>query len=160
MMRQPKLYYYGLWLANSGKECIFVCTTKEKIPSTATQKLEGVMLSERAYVLANELKLGPAPRHKFRVGDIVIYADRHGQHTALVLHKGNEYSTFLFVTSNPDWNENARAVTKKEESLLGYPDKGTISYFAPVVRYNEYAVETGKSYPTHRVKDLVVEFEV
>lgn len=64
------------------------------------------------------------------------------------------------MTSNPYWNLRARKLTKEEEILLGYPSRGNLSYFAPVIRPNEFAVITGKSYPLHRIQDLIIEFGI
>lgn len=163
-MKQPKLYYYGIWLTKPrrgiGKQSVFVCTKKTSIPNSAILVNQGVMLDTKAYKLANELIEEERRKLKLLKGDIVIYADKYGQHTAIVLKKGDTESTFLFVTSNPNWGRMARKITRDEESLLGYPNRGRTSYFVPVVRVNVYAVETGKSYSSYRIEELIEEFGV
>ena len=163
-MKQPKLYYYGVWLTEPrrgiGKRSVFVCTKKTSIPNSAILVNQGTMLDEEAYKLANELKDKEQWTRKFLKGDIIIYADKYGQHTGIVLKKGETESTFLFVTSNPNWGRMARRITRDEEALLGYPNRGRTSFFVPVVRPNVFAIETGKSYSSYRIEELIEEFGV
>ena len=161
-----RLYYYGVWLTTTGKVRPFVCKRYDKIPGSATYVDQGIMTCERAKELANNIKSlsnSEPSKYKFLSGDVVIYADKQGQHTAIVLDKGINNSTMLFITSNPNWGifpQDNREITKEEEVLLGYPDKGRTSYFVPVIRPNKFVVETGKVYPKYRIKELITEFEV
>jgi hypothetical protein len=165
--RRIRTYFYGVFRSSKGKVSTFICKTEAKIPTTAVLVKSGSMVGEIANQLADKLlKESRFPKEikiktgSFSVGDVVIYADLEGQHTAIVLQKGRQYSSLLFVTSNPYWNKRARKVTGDENILLGYPLRGRASYFAPVVRLNKYIVETGKSYPLYRVEDFIVEFKV
>ncbi len=159
--RRIRTYYYGVVKTPNGKISTFICKAQSKVPANAMTVKCGNMLAEMAGDLAEELREAfLCNATGFCMGDVVIYADREGQHTAIVLRKGDRRSSLLFVTSNPLWNERAREVTENENILLGYPLRGRVSYFAPVVRENRYVVETGKSFPLHRVRDLIVEFKV
>ncbi len=179
--RRIRTYFYGVFKSSKGKVSTFICKSQNKIPANALVIKSGSMIGELASELADELLKGlqykpqekliqtkqkkPKPQKltqktNYNVGDIIIYADLEGQHTAIILQSDEQYSTLLFVTSNPYWNKKARRVTEEENMLLGYPIRCGTSFFAPVVRINKYIVETGKSYPLYRIKDFIEEFKI
>ena len=154
-----RCYFYGIIEGPNGLDT-FVHRKRSKVPEGALEIQECQAENrEEALAIANELRLAFLRGTKFRQGEIVIYADNHGQHTAIVLHSMEHESYFAFVTSNPRWGRVAREITKDEQSLMGYPDKGRTSYFTPVIRDNDMVVTTGKLYPMHRVRELIEEFD-
>ncbi len=93
------------------------------------------------------------------VGSVIEYCDGAGVHAAVILRLGIERSFMLFATSNPDWSPWSRKITKEEYALLGYPEKAAKpTYFAPVIRDNEFMHATHKEFPKHRVDALLEEF--
>lgn len=93
-----------------------------------------------------------------KTGDVIDYID-NGVHAALVLFRGTRKSFLLFATTNPAWNPRARLLTIEEYVLLGYPQRKP-TYFAPVIRVNDFMRLTNKSFPIHRVELLQKEFSV
>lgn len=154
-----RCYFYGVANSASGINA-FVHRKRSKVPDGALVIKEcQAQNREEALKIADEFRTNYLRGTKFRPGEIVIYADSHGQHTAIVLHSMKYESYFVFVTSNPNWGRASREITKDEQALMGYPDKGRTSYFTPVIRDNDMAVSTGKLYPIHRVRDLIAEFD-
>lgn len=148
-------YFYGV-IESAGGLNVFVHRKQSKIPNNAWMIKEcwAPNRDEATAIARRDLS-----HAKFRPGEIVIYADNQGQHTAIVLHSMEHESYFAFVTTNPHWGSISRKILKDEQSLLGYPDKGRTSYFTPVIRDNDMAVSIGRSYPLHRVKELIREFD-
>lgn len=160
------VYYYGVYLNASGKFCHFVCKSIDSIPSNRgdivaceTLRAPGAIVVQKAQELLQDYQEDPELNSSFNFtnGDIVLHADGHGEHTALILNKRAEVSETLFVTSNPKWHPHPRQITMEENTLLGYPNKKT-SYFVKVTRRNHHMVATGKSFPMHRLFDLIKEF--
>lgn len=154
-------YYYGITKKLDGSLGIFAHRKMNKIPNDTIEVMNRKVESrDEALEAAHEILLNYRESTSgLMPGDIVIYADNYGQHTAIVLHCMDHQSYFVFVTSNPNWGRMAREISKEEQSLMGYPDKGRTSYFSPVIRDNDLAVTTGKIYPMHRVEELIKEFD-
>jgi len=154
-----RCYFYGVIQSTNGLST-FVHRKRSKVPNGALVIKECQALNRDAALrIADEFREDYLRGTKFRPGEIVIYADNHGQHTAIVLHSMKYESYFVFVTSNPHWGRTSREISKEEQALMGFPDKGRISYFTPVIRDNDMAVSTGRFYPVHRVQELIVEFD-
>lgn len=153
-------FYYGIKKQESGDITSFARKKKVK---NAIIIAKGKFLSrEEALIIAESIryKYIQEERFKLKSGDIVMYADKYGQHTAIVINPGEYKTVFIFITSNPLWSNLSRKMSKDELALLGYPDRGKVSYFVPVSRYNEFAVSLGRSFPSHRVVKLKEEFEL
>lgn len=97
-------------------------------------------------------------KQRIKAGSIVKYVDGNGEHDAIVLRPGRIQSLMVFATTNPNWNYRARKITSEEQILLGYPDRGRETYLAPVIRDNDAMYPTDKSFPLHRVTEMIEEF--
>jgi len=93
-------------------------------------------------------------------GQVVHFSDGQRVHTALILgvSEDGRDAWALFLTSKPDWNKRARALTGEELAHFGFPEKSDLTYFAPVIRPASDIHETDLFYPEPRVDDLVREF--
>jgi hypothetical protein len=157
-----KRYYYRLLPATFGLD---VCVRRKKKTISTKQPFvsEGSFdadSEEEALDKAYELKTRFLAGASRKPGDIVDFTDKYGRHTAILLKSNGKRSEFMFVTSNPKWGRGGRKITDDERMLLGYPDRGKVSYFTPVVRNNYHAMFTGKTYPLYRVEQLIEEFKV
>ena len=163
-----KEYFYGVYITSNGCYAAFVCKKRKKVPSTSiltcrkiTSGPDAVSRSEfllreleERYLISDRIEDSCL---EFNNGDIVIHADGNGEHTAIILSKGETHSEILFITSNPKWHPETRKLTYEEQTLLGFSIKKT-SYFAKVIRCNNEMAATGRSYPQHRIFDLIKEF--
>lgn len=167
--------YYGKFISKSGKEIVFSSKKKEYIDGLERGE-EGVTLIDLRSVntsnkifkkILEEYKCSTIKDYKiqkpkiwFEPGEVGIFLDYYGEHTAIILEPGEIKSKMVFVTSSPYWNSKARKISKDEQSLLGYPDRSNVSYFAPVIRHNDFFERSPNNitYPTHRVNDLINEF--
>lgn len=171
-----KTYCYGVKRSPKGRLHAFVCLEKNfpkqnrvithgvleqdaKLAEQLSFEMLGQIKQERQKEIAEAARLAPkekAPR--IREGSIVIHADGHGQHTALVLVKEKLDSVLLFVTSNPYWGKVVREMTIDEQMLIGHSVKQKSSFFVRVNRSNEELLPTDSSFPKHRITELRREF--
>lgn len=172
-----KTYCYGVKKSSKGRLHAFVCLEKN------FQKQRGVVIHEvleqdakQAEQLSFEMlrqikqekqkeiaieetaRLAKPKKPSIHEGSIVIHADGHGQHTAIVLIKEELNSVLLFVTSNPYWGKVVREMTTDEQMLIGHSLKKKSSFFVRVNRSNEELLSTGSSFPKHRTTKLKKEF--
>jgi hypothetical protein len=125
---------------------------ESKIKTTSSIKQIQSLIKKKALPSAK-----PKPEGIFP-GSIVIHADGHGQHTAIVLIKEELDSVLLFVTSNPYWGKVVREMTRDEQILIGHSVKQKSSFFVRVNRSNKELLSTGSSFPKHRTTELKKEF--
>lgn len=167
-----KKYFYGLAQID-GNDCTrFICKDIETIPhdSILTEEIEckSSEINKIAEKLLSDYYLGKLdikpeiqqikPKNEIINGSVVYYIDdRH--HTALCLEIGKIQSKILLVTSNPFWNPYSRKLTEEENMLLGFPDRGKVSYFAPCIRLSVNLSTPKAQFPSHRIKDLLNEFK-
>lgn len=160
-VKAPKRqYFYGVYMLNS-KYVRFITRDKSKIPPEAIAVRNVIESGPVVEKLVADLlaKFVDPAQPKIVDGSIVHHIDNFGQHTAVVLYRGNYNSKLLMITTNPLWNPGCRLMTSEEQNFLGYPNRGKQSYFAPVIRNtNELSMPYGE-FPRHRVKELRLEFK-
>lgn len=93
-------------------------------------------------------------------GSVAHFSDGQKAHTGVVLDVSEDGDAWaLFLTSNPLWNKQCRAMTPDELALCGFSRRdGVQTYFAPVIRPARDAFHSGVTLPDHRVLDLMEEF--
>lgn len=167
------LRYYGIARTVKKKRLYsFIVRDKKKIPedpvviyeSTASAVEIGRLVSSlldryNSGVTNDGQTLSRRDKDKPSPGDIVHFSDNERTHTAILLEYGDVNSFVLFLTTNPLWNPLCRRMTREELSFTGWPIRESrVTYLAPVIRPTCNMTGSDKSIPTHRLHDLLLEF--
>lgn len=134
---------------------------EEFIRSTRTNEIIEDLLSAGEEEPVNYKKLVHASSmySGIDVGTVVCHTDGARTHVGVIVGFLNHNKIqIIFSTTNPDWSTSSRPMSKDEKILLGFPDRGKQTYFAPVIRFIDEIYSLLYQFPLHRVEQLRKEF--
>lgn len=171
---QLRTYHYGVVkVGKKNKLVAFIVRDQESIPVDAIETRTRITTSKEVKALsdamlaeyeetakAESMRIATLPPPAADLGEIVYFSDGDGTHTAIFLESVGDDCFALFLTSNPYWNPACRPITQEEMAFTGMPVRMSRStYLAPVLRPSYLMTRTGVSIPSHRVTELLKEFD-
>lgn len=97
------------------------------------------------------------PGQLVEMGDVALHNDGE-QHVAVVLSVVGDDCEALFFTSNAGWSDYSRRATKDELAMAGFVHSRP-TYLAYVKRSASDFRALGRTFPTHWIEALTVEFK-